>query len=142
MNPAAIGMKVLKSKWTWIVILVIILLIVARPAFAKAWASLMRKDLGNYNQDLNDQNNTRLLVLQQLAESIVAATNGLPSFQDERPELFREALAINDTELKYLATYYKQISGGESLRTTVEGEWSTIGDTDERLVARLLKLDL
>ena len=147
MNPATIATNVLKSKWTWIAIAILLLWVFARPAMASAWAKLMRRDLGNYNQipgtePLTNPYNPRIATLQQLAEELFAAMNGLPSFFDQRPELFAQANAINDTELKYLADYYKQVSGGETLRTAVANEWSALGDSGDLLVARLLKLDL
>jgi hypothetical protein len=141
MTPAQLGTKVLTSKWTWIVLVLILIILFSRGPIKRLIAKLQRIDRGNYDTRLND-NNPRTAELQKLTEDLYAAIDGAPGWNDTRPELFRQALAINDTELRYVANYYKQISGGESLRDAVNGEWSVLGDSRQRLVAALLKLNL
>jgi hypothetical protein len=146
MTPAQLGTKVLTSKWTWIILILILIILLSRGPIKRLLAKLQRTDLGNYitlpgEAQLNDTN-PRTAELQELGEDLFAAIDGAPGWSDTRPELFKKALAINDTELRYVANYYKQISGGESLREAVDGEWSVLGDSRQRLVAALLKLNL
>jgi len=138
---AAIASKVAASKWTWIILILVLVLLFGRGPIRRLMARLRRVDRGNYDTRLT-QDNPRTAFLETLAEDLYAAIDGLPAWSDKRPALFERALTINDTELRYLAQYYRQISGGNSLRTDVNGEWSVIGDSRQRLVARLLKLNL
>jgi hypothetical protein len=141
MTPAQLGTKVLTSKWTWIILILILIILFSRGPIKRLIAKLQRTDRGNYDTWLNTEN-PRTAELEQLGEDLYAAIDGAPGWSDTRPELFNKALAINDTELRYVANYYQQISGGESLRDAVDGEWSVLGDSRQRLVAALLKLNL
>jgi hypothetical protein len=141
MTAPQLGTKVLTSKWTWIILVLILIILFARGPIKRLIAKLQRTDRGNYDTRLNTEN-PRTAELEQLGEDLFAAIDGAPGWSDTRPELFEKALAINDTELRYVANYYKQISGGESLREAVDGEWTVLGDSRQRLVAALLKLNL
>ena len=142
MKPAVtIAANIAANKWTWIILICILIILLSRGTIKRLLAQLQRTDLGNYDTRLTDAN-PRTAELHTLAEDLFAAMDGLPAWNDERPELFEKALAINDTELRFMAQYYKQISGGNSLRSDVAGEWGMIGDSGARLQARLLKLNL
>lgn len=113
------------------------------------------RDNGDYSKGIGDTETTkatqeevaaRKKYIENLAMSINAAINGLSiniyGWEiTDRIELFKLALALNDSELKYLANYYSIISKDETLYQAIDGEWLFLYNEDDKLLARLSKLN-
>lgn len=139
MNPTA---AIFKNKWFWIILVLLIIAVVVYKNGGRWLQKLRNRDRGSYagQGNVND-NPQRKAELEQLTRDLYTAMDGLPAWNDVRPELFERALGANDTELRHIADFYKQLSNGESLSTAVSSEW-VIGDAGTRLVARLRTLNL
>lgn len=145
--PAAAGinaartmaMNVLRSPWTWIVLAIVAALIAAKHG-RRWWQRLTTVDRGNYegHSQPNAADRARLEALATRMREEIYTMLGW----DEREEVAGQILATNDTEVRYIARYYQQIAGGNSLVSDIQGEWSWTGPNKQRLIAKLLQLNL
>lgn len=133
--------KVLASPWFWLVVALVVILIVRKHG-NRWWQRLATVDKGNYggHQGMNQADKARV---EQLAHDLFSAIDGLPAWSDRRPTLFATALGLNDTELRYLGTFYPQLAKGRALSEDVAGEWVPgYGSTKNQLIARLRQIAL
>lgn len=130
---------ILKSKWFWITVVVLIAIWLIYPRLRAAIRNVRTPDLGNYagQQPLNAADKARI---EALAADTREEFYGMPSWGG-RDEVATRILAMNDREIRYLAEFYKQIADGNSLLSDVESEWSWTGDLKQRLIAKLLQLN-
>jgi len=138
MKPQAI----LSSKWTWIIGAVLVAAYVLNKNGARWWVSLTRKDKGNYEgQEAVQSNPARQAQLEQMAQNAFSAINGIPGF--DRDGMLLPLLSLNDTELRYVATFYEHNvqPDGDSLKEDLQDEW-LLGDTGDKLIAKLTQLAL
>jgi hypothetical protein len=133
---------ILKSKWTWIIAAVLIAAYVLNKNGSRWYANLTRKDQGNYQgQEAVQSNPAREAELQKMAQNAYSAINGIPGF--DRDGMLLPLLSLNDTELRYVATFYaKNVQpDGSSLKENLQDEW-LLGDTGDQLIAKLTQLAL
>lgn len=135
------ALRVVTSKWFWIALGIIIVILIVRRNWNKI-SGKFERDFGNYGshngQPIEDLTKDRKLTLEKWAQDLYTAiyTTGGNS-----APLMAIALSLNDLELKYLAQHYKKaITRGTSLYTDVDDEIMPGTDVDEKLMARLAKL--
>lgn len=136
MKPAAtIALQALRSKWTWIVLAIIVALLLLRKYWPRITA-YFRPDRADYSQDppLTDEEKPSL---RQLAEDVFAEFDGVTTSTKE----FERLLALDNTRLRYVAEQFRIVSGGEPLREAIDAEWIA-GDDDSTIIARLYRMGL
>src|SRR5690606_39122474 len=109
---------------------------------ARWWASLTRRDRGNYaNLPPVGANPVREAQLQDLAREIYTQLSGLPGFS--REDVLNQANGLQDPELRYVANFYRtNVSpDGSTLKTDLQDEYF-LGDIGDRLIAHLTQLAL
>lgn len=128
------AMAVLRSPWPWIVLAIIAAAILHRNG-KRWWYNLTRLDRGNYEgHQLNAADRARVEgIARELHRGINSWTNA------GRTQAISRALALNDTELKYLADFYASINAGGTLLTVLDNEW-TLPDAGQELIARLIQI--
>lgn len=147
-------LAIIKSRYFvyGVIAVVIIFILWKYQARIKAFFTA---DKGDYSKGIGDTDTTqaspaevaaRKKYIEDLAISINAAINGLALNYygleiTDRIELFKLALALNDSELKYLANYYNVISKNETLYQAIDGEWLFFNNEDDLLLAKLSKLN-
>jgi len=133
------ALKVVRNKWFWIAILVIVLVFV--------WARNLNKIKGQLGKDYGQYTDVtpaeiqpyRKAYLEDLAQRLYTAMTSFWGI--ERNVVMAEALRIPDGEMKYLANFFKSaITRGESLYYWVDAEWMSQYDEDDQLLARLAKI--
>jgi hypothetical protein len=145
-------LNVLKNRWFWIILGLIILFLVLRRNWNRIKSSrLFNRDRGDYSEGFTappGQNTSgmtqsqiaaaRKKDLERLAEDLyreIYATFGYPT------KFIKEANTLNDTELKYLSQYYrKALTKGNTLYKDVDDEFLPHTNEDEKLLARLSKI--
>lgn len=138
MNPMPFA-AILKNKWLWIIIAILMVVWLVGPHVANAIRRLRTPDRGNY-QGQAAPNAADRARIEQMATDMRTELYGIPSWGG-RDDVAERILAMNDTEIRYLATYYRQIAEGNRLIDDVQGEWSWTGDTKQRLISKLLQLN-
>lgn len=141
MNPAAtIAKNIFSSRIFWLLVIVLLAVWLLGPRMKEFIRKLRTPDRGNYAGQAapNAADQARLQELARRMREEIYTVLGW----DERDIVAQQILAINDTELRYLAEFYAQIAQGNSLREDIEGEWSWNGEDKQRLIARLLQLNL
>jgi len=138
-TAGSIALKVVRNKWFWIAIVVVILLIVLRRNWNKIKGQIGR-DYGQYNDvapaEIQPYRKTYLEDLAQRLYTEMTSFWGV-----DRNVVMAEALRIPDGEMKYLANFFKgAITRGESLYYWVDSEWMSQYSEDDELLARLAKI--
>lgn len=133
-------LPILRSKWLWITVLVLLAIWLLGPRIQNALRRVRMPDRGNYagQAQPNAADRARLEALAARMREEIYTVLGW----DEREDVAGQLLAVNDTELRYLAQFYKQIADGNSLLTDVQNEWGWFGPNKQLLIARLLQLNL
>lgn len=140
--------NVVKSKYFWyvVVILIIVFIIWKYQARIKVFFS---KDNGDYSLGIGDTETTKATneeielrkdYISNLALRIYEKIHGYAS-GIQTVAVLKEALQLNDSELKYLSKEYKKLSPDETLREAVDDEWLGFYNEDDKLLARLSKLN-
>lgn len=148
------ALEFVKSKWFiyGLIAVIVIFLIWKYQARIRQFFS---KDNGDYTLGIGDTETTqatqeekeqRKQFLRQLAEATYAAIHGIPVNYygielTDRVSLFKQMLALNDSELKFLANYYSVISKDETLYEAIDDEFMPFNNEDDKLLARLSKLN-
>lgn len=138
------AVDLLKKPSTWVVIVAIVLAVTVWRNGRRWWQQLTRRDQGNYaGQPSVPSNPARQGELQQLARDTYTVINSV-SNPFERERVLERVVALNDTELRYVAKFYQSSisESAKSLREDVLSEWMPFTDVDERLVTRLNQLAL
>lgn len=138
------------KHWKPIVIALVVLiaLYLLNKNGRRWWTQLTRRDLGNYaGQSAVEENSARQAQLQAMAHDALAAMNSVLLVggvtMTGREAMLERLLALNDTELRYVAVFYASISeDGTSLKNDVDDEYMPFSSVDEQLVARLNQLAL
>lgn len=147
-------LNIVKSRYFIYGVIAIVILFIVWKYQARI-KQFFTRDRGDYSigigstettQATNAEVAARKKYIEDLATSINASINGLALNYygleiTDRIELFKLALALNDSELKYLATYYSVISKDETLYQAIDGEWLYFNNEDDNLLARLSKLN-
>lgn len=136
MNPL---MPVFKSKWFWIIVVVLLAIWLLGPKVKAFIHRLRTPDLGNY-QGQSAPNSADVARIQALAAELRQELYNFIGW-DNREEVAAKVLAMNDTEIKYLANYWPQITQGNTLLADVQDEWSWTGPNKQKLIAKLLQLN-
>ena len=152
---AAIGqtaLTVLKSKWFWIGLVILILLI----TIIKSWSKIRdwikektqkedveltedeQKRLEETGKALSNKTKADLKGLSQLLYSDIYDT----PITGHDSDLYKQSLNLTDSELKFMSKYYKDhISAGVYLFEDIDNEiFSPLTNIDSRLMARLAKI--
>jgi hypothetical protein len=130
---------IFKNKWFWIIVASIIILLIVRRNWSKI-TSIFQRDFGDYGDyKINENDEARL---KELAENLYQQIYSNFSISiDKRAKYMTDALALTDTELKWLARYYRTaLTKGTCLFKDVDEEWLPIDSVDEDLMARLAKI--
>lgn len=130
---------ILKNKWFWTVVVLIILLLVLRRNWSRI-KNLFQRDFGDYGDyKIDKEAKTRL---QELAENLYSQIYSNFSVGiDKRSKYMTDAMALTDTELKWLARYYRTaLTKGTCLFKDIDEEWMPVDSVDEELMARLAKI--
>ena len=117
------------------------------------WASIKQlfgKDYGVYGGSSTDGSTSytstdipqqRQAQLKDLAQELYDKIYGVTTFTDKETS-FVKANALNDTELKFLAQYYKNaLTRSDSLYHDVDSEFMPFSSEDETLLSRLSALN-
>lgn len=136
MKPVAtIALQVIRSRWFWIALFVLIALLMLRKYWPRITA-YFRPDRADYSQDptlTEDEKRS----LRQLAEDVFAEFDGITITTEQ----FERLQPLDNTRLRYVAEQYRIVSGGESLREAIDNE-AIAGDTDSIIIARLFRMGL
>ncbi len=137
MPIVTILLNIVKSKWFWIgLILLIIIFYVWRN-----WDKLKSK-FGVITGDFQpgDITEKREGVLESLAQD---AYDSIYSVTGDTGDTLERVNALNDNELDYLARYYKSaLTRGNTLYEDVDNEFMPLDDVDETLMGKLNRLGL
>ena len=137
-------------NWKPIVValLVLIAIYLVNKHGRRWWANITRRDLGNYaGQEPVRDNTARQAELQQMAHDALAAMHTVilvgGATYTGREAMLERLLQLNDTELRYVATFYASINeDGTSLKQDVDDEYMPFSSIDEELVGKLNQLAL
>lgn len=136
MNKALeIGGRLVRSRWFWVAVAVTIALLLLWKYWSHV-AAWFRRDLGNYDEGrvVPDEQ------LRSMARSLFAAVIGFGGGVSDKLE---QLSALNDSDLRYLATFYKSLTtDGASLKEHIDDEWMPHTDLDDTLIARLNQMAL
>lgn len=132
--------SILKNKWFWIAVVLIILLLVLRRNWPRI-KNLFQRDFGDYpgGDKIEEEDKARL---KELAENLYTQIYSTFSFGlDKRAKYMRDAMGLTDTELKWMARYYRTtITRGTCLYKDIDDEWMFLDTVDNELMARLAKI--
>lgn len=145
MNPLNIT-SVLTSRTFWIIVILAVLSFVVYRNWNRWISKLTSRDRGNYDGQ-SAPNAADRARIEAVATEIRSAIYGLPVSSspvngDLRDRAAEKVLAMNDTEVRYLAGYYAQIAQGNSLLSDAQSEYTWWGDVKQRLIAKLLQLNI
>ena len=151
--PAAvIALNILKSRWFWIGLGILIILIVVVNQWSNIRSWYRRKTqkgdidltpeekelLAKGKEPLTDEKEAGLKALAQLLHSDIYDT----PITGHNSSLYIQAKELSDTELKFMAKYYREyITKGTYLETDIDNEiYSPFTNIDSLLMARLAKV--
>lgn len=123
-------LKVLKSKYFWIGLTVLIAIILIR----RYWNEIIDKIKpihGDFTDDLTDADKKSL---ENLAKQLRDVIYGNYAFEN-RGEVLHKCNALNDTEFLYLVRYYNRYLG--DVAADVDNEWMPASNEDELFLSRL-----
>lgn len=143
------SLVILKSKQFWIglAIIILIIIIISQWSNIRSWfkKKTQKEDitltedeivrLEEFGSALSNDTKDRLKQLAQLLHSDIYDT----PISGHDHDLYTQALNLTDTELKFMAEYYrKYISGGVYLEEDIDNEiFSPFTNIDSRLMAKL-----
>lgn len=139
------ALQLLVNPATWVVVALLIIVFVFWRNGRRWWANLTRQDRGNYaGQNRVQSNPAREAELQAMAREAYRVMHILIVTGDQRERALADLLALNDTELRYVAVFYKNSVNpeGVSMRQDIDDEWMPFTDVDEKLIARLTQMAL
>jgi hypothetical protein len=128
----------LKSKWFWLVVALLLLVWLVYPRVKNAVRTIRTPDRGNYQGQSapNAADRARIEAIAVDLREEIYTTFGW----DNREQVAGRALALNDTEFKYMAEFYKQIADGSTLLEDVQDEWTWTGPNKQALIAKILQV--
>lgn len=132
---------------TWGIIVLLVILWMLYRNGKRWWAQLTTRDQGNYQgQPSVASNPARQAELERMAQDLYTALHSTliigGTTATGREWMLEQILVLNDTELRWVAQRYAEITEGTSLRQDLEDEWMPMSDLDERLIAKLDQLAL
>ncbi|MFA5408075.1 MAG: hypothetical protein WC343_04810 [Bacilli bacterium] len=130
----------LKNKWFWYaVIAIIVLIILKRNMYViKQW--LRGRDVSDTNSLEGNLDTVRKESLKGMANAMWEDMDGL-NLSGHDTALWNSVYATTDTELIYLAKYYKRyVRNGVSLYEDIGDELMPGTDIDEKIRTRLSKV--
>lgn len=136
--------KILTSRTFWVVVIVLVLAFIVYRNWNRWVSRLTARDQGNYSGQSapNEADKARI---QQVASELRSVFYGLLPFTisgDPRDRAAEKVLAMNDSDVRYLANYYEQIAEGNSLLSDVQSEYTWYGDVKQKLIAKLLQINV
>ncbi len=151
--PAAvIALNILKSKWFWIGLGILIILIIVVNQWSNIRGWIKRK---TQKQDIDLTPDEKILVaegkkpltdakeayLKSLAQLLHSDIYDTP-ITGHNSDLYIETNGLSDTELRFMSEYYrKYITKGEYLATDIDNEiYSPFTNIDSLIMARLAKV--
>lgn len=135
-----IVVSLLKNKWFWIILAIIIILVVLNRNWNIIKDKLFDKRNPSYTVD-EEGNKIQVTELDKIRlDKLVVATNvAVNSALGMDYSHFEPLLDLTDQELEYVAKSYKS-SYNVSLYQDIDDEWLPFTQGDEKLQARLDKL--
>jgi hypothetical protein len=130
--------QVVRSKWFWIIVGLILLLLILRRNWYMIRGWFQPSDIDGQQ---GPPDASRLPYLKALANSLYVDIYDTP-LSGHTYEIYEEALELPDNELKYVSKYYRQhITSGVWLYEDIDNEgfslWTNI---DTQLMAKLSKV--
>lgn len=134
--------SIIKSKWFWIILAVLIIAIIINKNWEAINDKLFQRKVTNYATDANGN----VIPVTQLDQPrINAIMDNIKTQSGTVLGLFAEdlapALALSDQELEYGAKYFKT-AYSQSLYSVVDNSWMPTTQLDQQLTTRLDKLAL
>lgn len=134
-SGATAALKKVVGHWAfWLVVAVLLLIIIVKSkgAIETWWRNLNRTNRADTSgQQLNAEDQARV---KQIARDLFTAIHSWTNA--DREEMLLQAVALNATELRYLAEEYAALNDGTSLLQDLQDEL-TLPDVGEMLIARL-----
>ena len=136
----AIILKVLKSKWFWIGLAILIVLIILHKNFdiisdkVKVWFKQTHGDFGECSLTANDKT-TIESIAKQLREKIYGNF-----IAEDRETILDTCNSLNDCQFKYLINYYNKYLG--NAYEDVDWEVMPFTSADETFLSRIVGMGL
>lgn len=137
---------IIKSKWFWLAVFVVILFCVLR----KNWANFVSWSAPSFVEPTVDANGNAIKItkeryvrLRWVANEMYLKINSWIGWTDYKA--LQELALTTDEELKYVAKFYKDVINkidGTSLYEDLDNEILPARSEDEEILARLLKMGL
>lgn len=130
-----------RNKWFWITVAVLVAFLVIRANWARL-KHLFKVDRGDYSDP--PPGDSRQGQLEAMAREGYSLMDGWfnPLGNLGTQHWIERMLALNDTELRYIAEFFPSISDGDSLYAWVDDEALPTTDVDQQLMARLAQMAL
>ena len=134
--------SILKSKWFWIGLAILIIIIIINKNWDAINSRLFERKITNYAKDeegnviqISELDKPRLEAMADKIKVVSDSMFGLFS-EDLQP-----SVDLSDQELEYMAKYFKS-AYGKSLYAVVDNAWMPHTQTDEQLLTKLDRLAL
>jgi hypothetical protein len=141
--------NILRNKWFWIAVAIVVLFFLLRGPAARGWAALLRlsmKDGGDYAKGFTDgagnevtgaAADQRKSQIEGFAQEAFNQLNAAIVSPTGRERALEALVALNDTELRHAAKHYKLLSRDKTLHQAVDSAWMPLSSVDETLLGRL-----
>lgn len=136
------------GNWrTWAVIGTLLIAFLIYRNGRRWLAQITRRDEGNYEgQSSVNANAARKAELEKMAQDTYTVLNSTLMLggvtATGREWQLEQLLALNDTELRWVARRYAELDDGISLKDAVDAEYMPFSNVDERLIVKLTQLAL
>ncbi len=107
-------MQILKNKWFWILVALIVLLLLLRKYWTFVKRYFQPLDVSDPTQQGADQK------YKDIAQELRNDIEGISLTHSDAP--YEAAYKLNNDELYKVAAHYKKLSGGDSLYEDIKGE--------------------
>ena len=133
--------KILTNKWFWIGLGIIILLLILKRYWYKFERFFQRTDIDLAPGETGNLTIDKKSDLKDLASRLYSDIYDTP-ITGHTTQLYKDANSLTDTELKYMAKYYRQhLTQGIYLYEDVNDEvFNIFTNVDSKLMAHLAKV--
>ena len=126
-------LQLVRNKWFWIVLAVLVLLLIIRSNWARIKGLFMR-DGGDYSTPPLTPEQEEFI--KGLVQELHVQIHKWPPAFGAREDAMRAMVNLNDKELRFAAQQYKYVSRDESMYEAVKGE-TMISEVKRILLGRL-----